>query len=341
MTALYDAYLPLVQSLNDYGGNFTSIHIRRPVLDAIDNGAGNDPSLVSVRDKLHEKMEQWTGLQDHETFSEFFEAYYEGVFYLVALHRGLALRSVPAGRDKGNTPDFATASSPSVNFEVKTIDVADPGRTYDRTMEEGLDAKVDATARAKQSGLGIAARTISPHGTARNRREAVEQVMKKIDSNVKAGQYRAAPTFLVVSMARTSIHDRAENLRKRLPWPYQHQDASGQLFTIAAHELDAPFFYFPEWENHIENLGPLQRAGILRDHEFIAGLIFLATKWSARNDEQPVAGVYSLNGIWNSAWEKNNGFGPQATAGAKRIFESLCHAWNDTEDSRSPLLPTQ
>ena len=29
MTALYNVYLPLVQSLNDYGGNFASIHIRR------------------------------------------------------------------------------------------------------------------------------------------------------------------------------------------------------------------------------------------------------------------------------------------------------------------------
>ena len=341
MTALYNVYLPLVQSLNDYGGNFTSIHIRRAVLDAIDQGAGNDTSLASIRDKLREKMQQWTGLQDHETFSEFFEAYYEGVFYLVASHRGVTLRSIPAGANKGNTPDFATANPPVVNFEVKTIDVADPDRTYDKTMEEGIDAKIEAVAHAKRSGLGMAARTISPHGTARNRREAVEQVMKKIDSNVKAGQYQAAPTFLVASMARTAIHDRAENLRKCLPWPHQDQDASGQLYTIAAHEVDAPYFFFPEWENHIQSLGPLRRAGILRDHEFIAGLIFLSTKWSAANDQQPVVGVYALNGIWNCAWERHNPFGPQVTAAAKKIFESLCHAWNDTEDSRGYFLPTE
>jgi hypothetical protein len=69
MTSLYDRYLPLVQSLNDYGGNYTSIHIRRAVLDAIDTGASNDPSLASVQDKLRTKMQQWAGLQDHETFS--------------------------------------------------------------------------------------------------------------------------------------------------------------------------------------------------------------------------------------------------------------------------------
>ena len=259
MTALYDIYLPLVQSLNDYGRNFTSPHIRRAVLGAIDAGARSDTSLKSVRNKLHSKMKQWAGLQDHETFSDFFEAYYEGVFYLVARHHRLALRSIPAGATKGNTPDFTTATRPVVNFEVKTIDVADPNRTYDSTMEEGLETKIEATAQAKQSRLGMAARTISPHGTAKNRRDAVEQVMKKIDSNVRAGQYKAAPTFLVVSTARTAIHDSAENLRKRFPRPHQKYDANGQLFAIAAHQLNAPYFFFQEWGDHIEDLGHLPR----------------------------------------------------------------------------------
>jgi len=329
-----------VQSLNDYGGNFTSIHIRRAVLDAMDHGAAGDASLASVRDKLRQKMEQWTGLQDYETFSGFFEAYYEGVFYLVARRRGLALRSIPAGAKKGSTPDFTTPNPPAVNFEVKTIDVADPDRTYDETMAEGIDVKIEAAARLKQSALGMVARTISPHGVAKNRREAVEQVMKKIDSNVKLGQYQAAPTFLVVSMARSAIQDCSENLRKWLAWAHQDHDASGQLYALAAHEVDAPFYFFPEGESRIENLGSLRRAGILRDHEFIAALIFLATNWSAPNDEEPVDGVYALNGIWNGEWEAGNTFGPQATASAKKIFESLCHAWNDTRNSRSQLLPT-
>jgi hypothetical protein len=341
MTSLYDRYLPLVQSLNDYGGNYTSIHIRRAVLDAIDTGASNDPSLASVQDKLRTKMQQWAGLQDHETFSKFFEAYYEGVFYLVARHRGLLLTSIPAHSKKGNTPDFTTAKPPVVNFEIKTIDVANPERTYDRTMEEGLETKIKATAQAKRSGLGMAARTISPHGPAKSRLDAVEQVMKKIDSNVKAGQYRAAPTFLVVSMARTAIHDRVENLRKWCPWPYQSHDANGQLFAIAAHQADEPFFFFREWGDRIEKLGHLPRAGILRDYQFIAGLIFIATEWSAIDDQQSVAGVYSLNGVWNGAWEKDNHFGSQATTSTKTIFETRCHAWNDTEDSRSQFLPTE
>jgi len=93
MPRLYDVFLPLVQSINDYGGNFASIQIRRPLLDAIDAQAPGDPVLRYVSDRLHEKTEQWRGLQDHKTFSELVEAYYEGVFYLAARQRGVTLRN--------------------------------------------------------------------------------------------------------------------------------------------------------------------------------------------------------------------------------------------------------
>jgi hypothetical protein len=224
---------------------------------------------------------------------------------------------------------------------VKTIDVANPDVSYDASMVEGLNAKIEAQEQAKQSGVGTVGRFIKPHGDAKDRRDAVEQVMKKIASNVKAGQYSAAPTFLVVSLVRTALHERAENLRKWLPWPGQKQNASGQLFVVGAHKLDDPFYFFPENGSTIVNLGVINRAGILVDHPYIAGLIFLVTEWSSGNSAEVVDGVYSLNGIWNKAWENNEGIKPEGVAAAKLSFERLCHAWNDTEDSRSPLLPTQ
>ena len=192
--------------------------------------------------------------------------------------------------------------------------------------------------KARRFGHGTSAREIALHGDAKNFKEVIEQVMKKVDSNVKAGQYEDAPTFMVIATGRTSVHARPENLRKWLPWPGLDQPASGQLYAIASHELDQPFF-FPEDNWTMANLGPIGRAGVLRDHGFIAGLIFLVTELGASNSPAPVEGVYSLNGIWNSAWENNNPFGPQAVAAAKKVFEKLCDAWNDTDDSRCELLP--
>jgi hypothetical protein len=336
---LYETYLPLVQSLNEYGGHFTAFHIRKTVLDAVDAGAVREAPLENLRRKLASKMAQWRGLQDHETFSEFFEAYYEAAFYLLARQRGITIADVPAGSRKGNTPDFRTLTDPAVSFEVKTIDVAAPGPTYDRAMEEGLSARIAIEEEARRRGVGSSIRTFAPHGEAKNRREAIEQIMKKIDSNVKAGQYEATPTFLVVSTVRTALHDRAENLRKHLLYPDQARPASGQLYAIAAHRLDEPFYFFREWGDEIVDLGPLGRAGVLRDHTFIAGLIFLATHWDADETSASMSALYSLNGIWNTAWERENRFGADASASAKRMFTQLCDFWNDVEDTRRDLLP--
>lgn len=339
MRTLYETFLPLVQSSNEYGGNFTAHFVSRTVLDAIDAGAASDTNLADFRSKLILKMNGWKGLQDHTTISALFETFYEAVFYLAARQRGVSLQAIPAGAAKGKTPDFQTQQSPVVGFEVKTINVADPNKTYDDSMADGLDANLEAQSQATQNGLGFVARFIKPHGDAKDRKEAVEQVMKKIDSNVKSGQYKAAPTFLVVSAVRTALHERAENLRKWLPWLGHSQAVSGQLFAVAAHNAGEPFYFFPEDSRKVANLGPLNRSGILRDHAFIAGIIFLVTEWSKIETSDPALGAYTLNGIWNSEWEANNSFSPEAAAAAKSTFLRLCDAWNDTADSRSVHLP--
>jgi hypothetical protein len=348
MTKLFDAYLPIVQELNNYGGNFTAHMISRPILDAIDKGAeAGDASLGALHRKLLEGLQGFKGLQDHKTFSALFEAFYEGVFYLVAARRGVSLTAIPAGSKYGKTPDFKTTLAPEIGFEVKTIDVADPTGTYDKTMAEGLEAKIGVEDQAKATGFGIAARTIAPHGPAKDRREAVEQVMRKIDGNVKQEQYVSCPTFLVVATARTSLHDRADNLRRHLIMFDCAIPVSGQLFAVAAHPVGDDFYFFFERPASISGphpgeepvaLGPLQRNGILLDHPFIAGLIFLSTKWNKTAEANAIDEAYRLNGVWNLAWEASNSSNLDTVAAAKSTFERLCHAYNDTDDTRSVFL---
>jgi hypothetical protein len=353
-TDLYDALLPILQELSTYGGNFTSFHISRPVLEAVDAGAAvGDPFLEACRRKLLDTMGNFKGLQDHQTFSALFEAFHEAVFYLVAGRRGVTLRVIAASGKYGKTPDFATTTVPTVRFEVKTIDVSDPLRTYDKTMAEGLDARLEAEAAAQAgSGVGIVARGIAPHGIAEDRRQAVEQVMKKIDSNVKYDQYSGCPTFLVVSTSRTSLHYRAGNLRKRVKLSIYPTLASGQLFAVAAHSVGDDFYFvpehkfndildlklFPEAGEDVVSLGPLNRNGVLLDHPFIAGLIFLCTEWSKINAPNALDDAYYLHGVWNLNWE-NRGVSREDIAAAKQVWGRLCHSYNDTNDARSALLP--
>jgi hypothetical protein len=201
MPSLYELFLPIVQDLNTYGGNFTSHLISKSVLDAVDAGAAaGEVTLSAMRGKIEEKITAFRGLHDHRTISALFEAFYEAVFYLVAIHRCIAVCRVPDGSQHGKTPDFATTQIPQVGFEVKTLDVYDPEGTYAKAMSEGLDSKIEAEADAKKrGGVGSSARAIAPHGPAQNRREVVEQVIKKINGNIKHDQYSAFPTFLVVA----------------------------------------------------------------------------------------------------------------------------------------------
>ena len=168
MVTLYETFLPIVQEINEYGGNFASIHISRIVLDTIDSGADTDSSLARLRDKMNKKMSEWNGLGDYKSFSSLLEAYYEAVFYLVAVHQNVALHAIPDGGDRGKTPDFNTEEQPTIGFEVKTIDVADPSLTYQQIMSDGLDAIVEAQTLAEKKGIGSAARVIAPHGDINN-----------------------------------------------------------------------------------------------------------------------------------------------------------------------------
>lgn len=349
MPSLYETYLPIVQDLNTYGGNITSFHIYKVLLDEIDAGAAaSDATLEALRGKLADTMGAFKGLQDHQTFSSLFEALHEAVFYLVAKRIQAGIQSVPAGGKHGKTADFTTTAGPLIRFEVKTIDVAEPASTYNKSMEEGLDASLEASRQAhEEGGIGMVARAVAPHGRATDRREAIEQVMRKIDGNVKKDQYAACPTFLVVSTARTALHGDADNLKKRFRMSQTPTAVSGQLFAIAAHRVGEEFYFFAErecdWLSYDPNedpisLGALNRNGILLDHPYIAGIIFLDTELNNLGSADPIGTAYKLHGVWNLAWERQSPFGPAGTAAAKDLFQRVCIAFNDSDDRRPVQL---
>lgn len=325
METLWNRWLPIIQDLNSYGGYFPSIFIIDSVCREIDERAKSGDSVcLAIRNKQIAFIGAIKGLQDYENLSASFEAYTEGVFYLVAKSRGVDLIDIKAGSKQGSTPDFATVSSPEIRFEVKTINFATPSQSYSRAAEDGLNAQLEASEDARQRGIGTGASFISPHGDARDRREVIEQVMRKIDGNIKHGQYKNAPTFLVVSTDRASLHDRAEELKKQVvAFDGTKAITSGHLWAIAAHQYGHDFFF--EVERGVASCS-IDRNGILLDHDYIAGIIFLRKEWS----EQDWKEAYRLNGIYNLLWEEKSEFDDALKLRARQTFNKLCHASNDT-----------
>jgi hypothetical protein len=348
MSPLYQTIQPLLLSINQEGGNFVGHLFTEGLADAIDTGAATDANLAMIKAKIEEKIAAYRGKRDHRGFSQIFEAYSEGLIYLAAQARGVLLRAVPDGAQYGKTPDFVTVAAPEVGFEVKTIDIFDPLRTYDDVMDRGFEAGYEAGERAKAAakispkgvGVGITEMEIAPHGAGAEEKAAVVQTIQKIRSNVKAGQYEGRPTFLVVSLARLGIHPAAVELRRRGPLDADWDERpSGHLFAIAANRLADNFYGRSRGSPGITNLGPLGQAGTLLDHPFVAGLVFLETIRSELGGLDPARNAFRFHGVWNDAWEASATFTPEEKAAAKQSFESLCLYWNDMSNSRDDQIP--
>lgn len=349
MTSLYDDLLPFLQAISEEGGNFASFLISRPIVEAIDTGAISNPDLARIDGKVREAMAGYRGKRDHRGFSQVFEAYSEGAVYLAAKARGVALTAVSDGAKHGKTPDFRTRTPPDVGFEVKTIDVYDPSRTYDDVMDRGFDAGYAALEESRRAaalsdhggGVGFGITEFAPHGeSVEDPRGAVIQTIRKIRSNVKAGQYAAYPTFLLVSLARLSISTRPRDLRRAYHDAGWAADSSGQLFAIAANRIGDPFYAWSPKRPDISDLGDLGENGILLDGEFIAGMVFVETQWNKLSDPDAAHTAFAFHGVWNSAWETDAPFDAAQKAAAKQAFQALCQHWNDTEAGRDELIPT-
>lgn len=342
MTHLYEQILPQLQAINEEGGNMSSHLIQRQVLDEIDARKASTPSAAALVRKLHEKLDAYRGKRHHAGFNAIFEAYTEALFFLAADCRGVPLRAIPDGSNRGQTPDFESIADPPIGLEVKTLNSANPVVAVDDVMNRGFEAAYEAEQRSREAasksttgvGIGFGETVWAPHGEGVSEFDAVVQTMSKIDSNVKAGQYEGRPTFLVVSLARLGVHGDALELRR---WVDDAEGRrNGHLYTIAAHPADTAFHgYHRDSFGEPSDLGLLPRVGVLRDHPNIAGIIFIDLVGREANGDNYFSLGVRLHGVWNTYWEQNSTALDAEKAGAKSLFDQLCDAWNDLEDQRA------
>ncbi|MFP1132868.1 hypothetical protein [Asticcacaulis sp. W401b] len=342
MPSLYAELLPILQSVNTEGGNFQAHLIQREILDEIDLASATDASFMAVRRKIREKCEPFRNPHDHGHFSQIVEAYSEGLILLAARERGLLIRAVPDGSNKGKTPDFETTVLPTVGFELKTLNVFDPNRTMEDVMLRGFEQSYKAEQAAKKSaasstngvGVGFGETVHSPHGNGATLFDAINQTTEKIKSNVKFGQYQARPTILVVSLARVGIGTSASHLK----YKFTSKDgvSTGHLFAVAAGAIGSEVWGYGKFNfDGSEKLGILSRQGVLLDKPFVAGIAFVETSGQhyAALADYLRRGV-RIHGIWNTEWEQSAAFGLDEIRHTKASFVQLCDVWNDLDDGR-------
>ena len=327
--SLWDDILPVVQAINDDGGNFTNIFLNRSVIDLLDQAAtAGEYAARKPLARILRAVKRGKWPHDPNAFNAIFENYHEGLFYLLAKDRGVHLRHLPEMR--GKTPDFS-ADAFGENYEVKTLDMSGGSNVYQLIADTGRKSQKEAAARASTRGIGFSVSSINPHGTAKNWLEIMQRVTRQIGANIKQGQFEEKPTVLVVALPRTSIHSDADELIDVRKDPMLGR-VNGHLWTLAAHNCGDHFWWphpdRPQPCGMDHDNGPLYQNGVLRDFPFVQAVVFINTIWhklgsadffnpSILND------AYRLHGVWN------DGFTPVGTAQTvnSSSFFGLCDAW--------------
>ena len=330
LMSVWNEVLPVVQAINSAGGNFTSIFLNRSVLELLDAAAtAGDSTAITSRDRIVRAVQNGNWPHDPNAFNAIFENYHEGLFYLLAKHRGVQLRHVP--ENSGKTPDFA-AEVFSENFELKTLDFSGGSNAYPQIAKVGQESQDAARQEAKTRGVGFGVSSVNPHGSAADWLQVMQRVIRQIGANVKQGQFEEKSTILVVALPRTSIRSDAVDLTDF------RQDAvlgpvNGHLWTLAAHKV-GDHFWWPHPNGfrqqaaaHDNDNGPLPQNGVLRDYPFVQGIVFIHTIWHKLGSADVfnpniLDDAYRLHGVWNDA------FAPlgQVQSANPSSFFGLCHA---------------
>ncbi len=151
--SLWNDVLPVVQAINSDGGNFTSFLLSRSVIDLLDQAAtAGETAAITSRDRILRAVRQGNWPHDPNAFNAVFENYHEGLFYLLAKHRGVQLCHVP--EVSGKTPEFV-AKVFGENYELKTLDISGGSNVYPSIAEAGRESHKNALARARTYGVGL------------------------------------------------------------------------------------------------------------------------------------------------------------------------------------------
>ncbi len=250
-------------------------------------------------------------------------------FWMMARELGVDIERVPESDDK--TPDFCLVSgSKNVRFEVKTLSVADGLHNLNSMSEDSYQAQLDLMAqRAEGKRVAIALTEIAPHGKRKPQTGMMTGVCRRlIDKtvqNIKIGQYRGAPTLLVINlMVIDGYFTGNAALRPVFPgYPHPRSVQTGPYWTLAFGYMDQAIHVPPEFEGKPGIEGTLDRIGVLSNPEFsdVLALLLVIHPW-----QQPPY----LGGLIRSK--------DQDAEFAEVFFALTRKNWNDEVDSNGFAL---
>ena len=289
------------------------------------------PSAAYADKKLRKVFAIQNWVLDAKQLESFFQLMGEVQFWMLAKDKGVTLERIPEA--KGNTADLKMAGTESdlPQFEVKTLSVSDGGWMHLAKMgEDSFKAQLELEAehlRGEQVAMSV--QSIASQGMVQRGKEYTEICTNLIDKavgNIKAGQYAAAPTFMVLNLMLIGSHfDGNTELRPvAAGYPESWSVRTGVLWTTGFGTMYQLVHGQPEFEGRPGIEGFLGREGVLAHPHFkeLAGLLLVIHRLS----KEPT--VYGLmRDADRERFEKSD-------ATVLDTFHSLVGKdWNDDLDS--------
>lgn len=234
--------------------------------------------------KLRKLFATHNWVLDAKKLESFFQLVGEVQFWMLAKDKGVALERIPEAKD--NTADLKMAgATPGLpQFEVKTLSVSDGGWMHLAKMaEDSFKAQLEVQAKhLRGEKVAMSVHSIAPHGKVQRGKECTEMCTNLIDKavgNIKAGQYAAAPTFMVLNLMLIGSHY-GGNMELRpvaAGYPESWSIRTGVLWTTGFGTMCQLVHGQPEFEGRPGIEGVLGREGVLAHPHFrvLAGLLLV------------------------------------------------------------------
>jgi hypothetical protein len=281
---LWNTLLPLHQALSPVTHNHALSYLGKETIELIDSFAGDAAATETVQKRI-EEIREWADrclaqIDNVNNFVVLKEKFSELLMF-TKLARRYATEAIPERATP--TPDFRVQFKTLELFvEMKSLNLLKPEVNLRTIMNDALESKIETERQIKQGRrVAMSAFVIQPYRRGDDYKPdsttaVVEALIEKVDQNIGKDQFGFGPTILLLDFSnQLLLHGSPSgNLKREFVCDAENVPVpqSGELWHLAFGAVGMPMKRVVDFEGFDEKDAPLNREGILRKHDFIAGL---------------------------------------------------------------------
>lgn len=282
MGAVRNNLLKLIQTLNENGSSWALQYVRLDFIEKMELDAEQDLFFKRHLQKMDAlACKAIKNIEDYAALVQIAESYSECFIYskLKAL---LFVRPVPESANS-RSPDFEVMFRDSTAyFEVKALNMVGGFLKHKQIMLSGMTSTIEAEESSKHGGIGFGEQEIAPYRSEnrpynpRSTRLVIEELILKVQQNIKEDQFKIGPTILLIDLCGhlPILSEPVKSLQERFYDYDSKAHISGEFWHVAFGSIGSNISTFPEFAGGPNSDGTLQKSGILNENTFIKGLVF-------------------------------------------------------------------